>query len=89
VVAFKNERIKGYSEGVQIHQIDETPVRIYSPAKSVADCFKYRNKIGQGIALEALKLYCQRRDLDVNKLMEYARICRVEKTKRPYLEALL
>jgi len=78
-----------WSEGVEIHQIDGTPVRIYSPAKSVADCFKYRHKIGLDIALEALRLYRKRRDFQVGALLEYARICRVESVMRPYLETLL
>ncbi|MBC8492374.1 MAG: type IV toxin-antitoxin system AbiEi family antitoxin domain-containing protein [Chloroflexi bacterium] len=78
-----------WSEGVEIHQIDDTPVRIYGPEKSVADSFKYRRKIGPDVALEALKLYRQHREFDVGKLLHFARICRVEKVMRPYLEALL
>jgi predicted transcriptional regulator of viral defense system len=78
-----------WSKGIQMHTIDSVPVRIYSAAKSVADSFKYRNKIGLDVALESLKLYRQRRDFNVNALLEYARICRVENVMRPYLEALL
>ena len=59
--------------------------------KSVADSWKYLHKLSLDVALEALKLYCQRRDFDVTKLVEYARrgACRVERVIRPYLEALL
>ena len=64
-------------------------MRIYSPAKSVADCFKYRRKISPDIALEALRLYRKRRDFQVDTLLGYARICRVENVMRPYLETLL
>jgi predicted transcriptional regulator of viral defense system len=78
-----------WSEGVETHQVDDAPVRIYSPEKSVADSFKYRRKIGLDVALEALKLYRQQRDFDVGKLLRFARICRVEKVMKPYLEALL
>ena len=78
-----------WSEGIEIHHLDNTPVRIYGPAKSVADIWKYRRKLGQDVALEALKLYRQRCDFDVNQLLAYARLCRVEKVLRPYLEALL
>ena len=78
-----------WSEGVAVHQIDDTPVRIYGPEKSVADSFKYRRKIGLDVAVEALKLYRQHREFDVGKLLHCARICRVEKVIRPYLEALL
>jgi predicted transcriptional regulator of viral defense system len=78
-----------WDEGVEVLMIDDVPVRIYGPEKSIADSFKYRHKIGRDVALEALKLYCQRPDFDVNKLLHYARVCRVEKVMRPYLEALL
>jgi predicted transcriptional regulator of viral defense system len=78
-----------WSEGIETHQVDDIPVRIYGPEKSVADSFKYRRKIGLDVALEALKLYRQRSGFDVSELLRYARICRVEKVMKPYLEALL
>ncbi|MCC7355381.1 MAG: type IV toxin-antitoxin system AbiEi family antitoxin domain-containing protein [Anaerolineae bacterium] len=78
-----------WSEGVEVHRIDDTPVRLYGPAKSVADCFKYRHKLGLDIALEAMRLYRRRRDFQVDTLLQCACICRVEKVMRPYLEALL
>jgi hypothetical protein len=55
--------------------------------KTLADCFKFRNKIGMDVVLEALKLYKARRKLDIGALFNYAKICRVEKVMRPYLEA--
>ena len=64
-------------------------MRFYGPAKSVADAFKYRHKTGLDVALEALKVYCRRPDFNVDALLYYARICRVENVIRPYLEALL
>ena len=78
-----------WSEGVEIHQLDATPVRIYCPEKTLADCFKFRHKLGMDIAMEALRLYRKRRDFDIGMLLKYARICRVEKVMRPYLEAIL
>jgi predicted transcriptional regulator of viral defense system len=78
-----------WSEGVDTHMLDGTPVRIYNPAKSVADSFKYRHKLGLDIALEALRLYCQHHDFQVDTLLHYAQVCRVEEVMRPYLEALL
>ncbi len=78
-----------WSEGVETHQVDDVPVRIYSLEKSVADAFKYRRKIGLDVALEALKQYRQHRDFDVSRLLHYARICRVENVIKPYIEALL
>jgi predicted transcriptional regulator of viral defense system len=78
-----------WSEGSESHKLDDVLVRMYSPAKSVADVFKYRNKIGLDVALEALRLYRRHPAFDVGELMGYARICRVENVIRPYLEALL
>jgi predicted transcriptional regulator of viral defense system len=78
-----------WSEGVEIHQIGQTSVRIYCPEKSVVDSFKFRRKIGLDVAIEALKLYRQSPGFDVSKLLHYARICRVESVMKPYLEALL
>jgi hypothetical protein len=78
-----------WSEGTETHAIDNTPVRIYSLAKSVADSFKYRRKLGLDIALEALRLYRKHRDFQVDALLRYARVCRVEEVMRPYLEAVL
>ncbi len=78
-----------WSEGIETSLIDNVPVRIYGPEKSIADSFKYRRKIGLDVTLEALKLYHQYHNFDVNKLLRYARVCRVEKVMRPYLEALL
>ena len=78
-----------WSEGVEVHQLDDTPVRIYGPEKTVADCFKFRHKLGMDIALEAARLYRKRKDFNIGTLLTYARICRVERVMRPYLEAIL
>jgi predicted transcriptional regulator of viral defense system len=80
---------KAFAEGIDKHEVDGMPMRIYGVEKTLADCFKYRNKIGLDTAVEALKRYVSSRRVDVDKLMTYARICRVEKVMRPYLEALL
>lgn len=79
---------KALSEGVKIHIIDGIPVRIYNPAKTVVDCFKYRNKIGLDVALEALKECRRSRKCESDSLWHYAKICRVRNVMRPYLEAL-
>ena len=78
-----------FGEGVETRRIDDVPVRIYVPEKTLADCFKYRNKIGLDVAIEALKLYRERRRLKVDDIMRFARTCRIEKVIRPYLEATL
>ena len=78
-----------FTEGIQTHRIDRAKVKVYSPEKTLADCFKFRNTIGLDTAIEALKLYRNRRDMKVDEIMHFATICRVTKIMRPYLEALL
>ncbi len=78
-----------WREGVETHEIDGVPVRMYSPAKSVADAFKMRNRIGLDVAIEALKAYRQSPTGNMDDLLHYARVCRVERVLRPYLEAIL
>jgi predicted transcriptional regulator of viral defense system len=80
---------QAYSAGVETHELDGVSVRIYSPEKTLADCFKFRNKIGLDTVVEAVRFYRERRSVNVDALMQYAAICRVEKVMRPYLEAIL
>jgi predicted transcriptional regulator of viral defense system len=77
-----------FHEGVEVKKLDGLPVRIYSPEKTIADCFKYRNKLGMDVVLEALRLWNERRGRKVEVLLQHARHCRVERVIRPYLEAL-
>jgi predicted transcriptional regulator of viral defense system len=77
---------QAYRAGIEEHQIDGVSVKIYSPEKTLADCFKFRNKIGMDVVLEALKLYKARNTFNLVALLNYAKICRVEKVMRPYLE---
>ena len=70
-------------------QIDDVTIKMYSMEKTLADCFKFRNKIGMDVVLEAVKLYHTREKFSINRLLHYARICRVEKVMKPYLEANL
>ena len=64
-------------------------VRIYNPEKTLADCFKFRHKVGLDTVLEAIRFYRERKPVQVDELMRYAAICRVKKMIGPYLEALL
>jgi predicted transcriptional regulator of viral defense system len=80
---------KAYESGIEAHEKEGIQLRVYSPEKTIADCFKYRNKIGLDVALEALKLYREKIGFKVDDLMHFARVCRVEKVMRPYIEALL
>ncbi|MES9938107.1 MAG: type IV toxin-antitoxin system AbiEi family antitoxin domain-containing protein [Sedimenticola sp.] len=78
-----------FKTGIETHQIDGASVRVYCVEKTLADCFKYRNKLGMDIVLEALKLYRSEHRVNRDALLKYARVCRVEKVMRAYLEASL
>lgn len=80
---------EAFGAGIEQHEVDGVMVSIYNPEKTLADCFKFRNKIGMDIVLEALKLYRERKRFRTDTLLEYARICRVDSVMKPYLEALL
>ena len=80
---------QAFTAGVDTHKLDGVDIHIYSPEKTLADCFKFRNKIGLDTAVEAVRFYRERRSVNVDALMRYAAICRVEKVMRPYLEAIL
>ena len=76
------------AHGVELHNIEGVEVKIYSPAKTVADSFKYRNKIGLDVAMEALRDCLRQRKATVDQLLEAAEVCRVARVMRPYLESL-
>ncbi len=76
------------SFGIEEHQVESVPIRVYSPAKTVADCFKYRSKLGQGIALDALRETWRARKATISELWEAAQVCRMAGVMRPYLELL-
>ena len=80
---------QAFTQGIETHKLDGVAVRIYAIEKTVADCFKYRNKIGLDTAVEALRFYRQRKDFSVDRLLRFARICRVENIMRPYIISLL
>lgn len=83
---FSNE---AYNSGIENHSIDGVPVKIYTPEKTLADCFKFRNKIGMDVVIEALKLYKSRQQFNLEKLLTYAEVCRVKNIMTPYLEATI
>ena len=76
------------SEGIESHSIEGVAVRVYNVAKTLADVFKYRNKIGLDVALEALREAWRDRRFKMDDIHRYARVCRVERVMRPYLESL-
>lgn len=75
------------TEGVETHDIDGVSVRVYSVAKTVADCFKYRNKIGLDVALEALRECRHDKRATNDELWRAAKTCRVAGVMRPYMES--
>jgi hypothetical protein len=76
------------TEGIEIHRLENVEVRIYSAAKTVADCFKYRNKIGIDVAVEALRDFTRKYRGGATELAHYARVCRVSRIMQPYLDAV-
>ncbi len=76
------------TSGVEEHSVDGTTVKVFSPSKTVADCFKFRNKIGLDVALEALRESLRSRKATRNEIMKYAGVDRVSNVVRPYLEAM-
>jgi len=78
---------KAFDSGIQRHLIDGVSVNIYSPEKTLADCFKFRKKIGMDVVLEALKFYTNRKNADLSEVLRYGKICRTDKVMMPYLEA--
>jgi predicted transcriptional regulator of viral defense system len=83
-------RLSGPSltEGIESYRVEGVPVLVYSAAKTVADCFKFRNKIGLDVSIEALKDSLRQKKTNVNDIYHYARVCRVSNVIRPYMEAL-
>ena len=79
---------KALTEGVEEHDVQGVTVRVYCPAKTVADCFRYRNKIGLDVALEALRDSWRKRLVTMDDLWRYAKVCRMTQVMRPYLETL-
>lgn len=77
---------RALADGIERHQAEGVELRVYSPAKTVADCFKYRHKIGLDVALEALEDCRRRRKCSVDELWHYAGIDRVRRVMRPYME---
>lgn len=80
---------EAFTEGVEVHVLHGVSVPVYSLEKTLADVFKFRNKIGPHIAVDALRAALQRNQVHLDRLHHYARICRVERVMQPYLDALV
>ncbi|MEO8062767.1 MAG: type IV toxin-antitoxin system AbiEi family antitoxin domain-containing protein [Pseudomonadota bacterium] len=79
---------KTFNKGLETHRVGGMPLKIYSAARTVVDCFKFRNKLGLDVALEALRLARQRKRVQNKELLHYARLLRVETPMSPYLQAI-
>ena len=77
---------RSMTEGIESRSFDQFQLQVFCAEKTLADCFKFRNKIGLDIAIEALRLYRERRRANIAKILEYADIDRVANVMRPYLE---
>lgn len=80
---------KAWEAGIEENEIEGHKIRVYSLAKTIADCFKFRNKIGTNVAREALKITITEKGVMPKEIMQYAKICRVDRIIKPILEAML
>ncbi|MBU0881258.1 MAG: type IV toxin-antitoxin system AbiEi family antitoxin domain-containing protein [Candidatus Omnitrophica bacterium] len=88
-IRFYHFAAKAWGSGIEDHRIEGHKVRIYGLAKTIADCFKFRNKIGIDIARDALKVALSEKGIKPKEIMQYAKICRVDRIVKPILEAIL
>ena len=86
IVRFSGQAL---TSGIEHHTVEGVPVNVFCPAKTVVDCFKYRNKIGLDIAIEALRDCHRSRKCTIDELWDYATICRVANIMKPYIESLV
>ncbi len=80
---------KTYSAGIENHDLDGIAVKMYGIEKTIADCFKFRNKVGMDVALDALRNYQNRKDFNIERLLFFAKLNRVNRIMRPYIEMLV
>lgn len=78
-----------YSEGIETHALDGVSVKVYNREKTLVDCFKFRNKIGLDVFLEALKTYRGKPPIQISKILQFAELCRVKRIIMPYIESIL
>lgn len=88
-IRFYRFDLKAWEAGIENHEIEEHKIKIYCLAKTIADCFKFRNRIGMNVAREALKVAVMEKNIKAKDIMGYAKICRVDKIIKPILETML
>jgi predicted transcriptional regulator of viral defense system len=77
-----------FDQGIEVHPIDDVPVRIYGVARTIVDCFKYRNKLGLDVAIEALRFARDRKRISNREILRFARLLRQDRVMAPYLESV-
>jgi predicted transcriptional regulator of viral defense system len=87
-VRFNHFSKRAFEFGIETHPLDGVPVHVYSPAKTVADCFKFRSKVGMETAIEALRAAYREKKATMDELWKAAKVCRVNNVIRPYMESL-
>ena len=80
---------QAFNFGVEMHTVNSVEIKVYSPVKTVADCFKFRNKIGLDVAIESLRETWRSKKATMDELWEAAKVCRVSNIMRPYLESIV
>ena len=88
-VRFYRFSVKTWNAGVEVHQVGGHKIRVYNLAKTIADCFKFRNRIGVNVARDALKIAITEKGIKPQDIMKYAKICRVHKIIKPMLETII
>jgi predicted transcriptional regulator of viral defense system len=77
-----------FGQGIEVHAIDRVPVRIYGVARTLVDCFKYRNKLGLDVAIEALRFARARKRVSNREILQFAQLLRQDRVMAPYLESV-
>ena len=80
---------KAWKTGIEKYEVESYQIKVYSLAKTIADCFKFRNRIGVDIARDALRVAITEKGVKPKEIMEYAKICRVDSIIKPILEAMI
>ena len=88
-VKFHHFSSEAWKSGIEKHEIEGHQIKVYSLAKTIADCFKFRNKIGMDVVRDALKVAITEKGVNPKEIMKYAKICRVNNITKPILEAML
>ncbi len=88
-VRFVTMSAESLHSGVETHSIEGVSIKVFNPAKTVVDCFKYRSKVGLDVALDALREGWSARKFTMDELQIYAKVCRMQKVMQPYLESLV